>query len=341
MQKAFGSLIIDLKGIELEQDEKELLEHPLVGGVILFTRNYQFPEQLQNLIRSIRQVNKPLLIMVDQEGGRVQRFRNGFTPIPPAAVYGKRYDENPHLGLQLAETGGWLMAYELVSKGIDLSLAPILDLNKGLSSIIGDRAFHQNAAIAVKLAAAYIQGMKRAGMAATGKHFPGHGSVVPDSHLELPVDSRIWDEVRQDDLQPFIAFIKGEIPALMTAHILFPQVDKMPVSFSRFWLKNILREQLGYQGVVISDDLNMKGAEIMGNYADRMCLAREAGCDIILLCNNRPAILQVLDRVVAAEHQLDPSKHELLRADFSLAHQVDQHTWEQQRDFLLTHYEMA
>jgi len=340
MTKNFGSLIIDLQGTELQADEKELLQHPLVGGLIFFSRNYQDSEQLAALVRSVRQgLNKPFLIMVDQEGGRVQRFRDGFTRIPPAAVYGQAYDANPELGLQLAEAGGWLMAHELVSKGIDLSLAPILDLSKGVSSVIGDRAFHRDVKTATQLAGAYIEGMKAAGMAATGKHFPGHGSVAPDSHKELPVDHRSYEEVAEEDLQPFIHFINANIPALMTAHILFPTIDKMPVSFSHYWLQEVLRQQLRYKGVVMSDDLDMKGAALGGDYADRMQLARAAGCDIILLCNNRPAVIQVLDRVPAASNMLDEQKFDLLRARFPAAQQSpsEKDVWAKKREFLLQH----
>lgn len=345
MQKSFGSLMIDLMGTELQQEEQELLEHPLVGGLILFSRNYQTPEQVQTLIKSVRQAvkAKPFLIMVDQEGGRVQRFRQDYTRIPPAALYGQVYDENPALGLQLAETGGWVMAYELLMRDVDLSLAPVLDLNRGISSVIGDRAFHGDFKHAIKLAAAYIHGMKVAGMAATGKHFPGHGSVAPDSHKELPVDDRSFEEISKEDLQPFIHFINAKIPALMTAHILFPAVDKMPVSFSRYWLHEVLREQLHYEGVVMSDDLDMKGAAVVGDYADRMELAREAGCDLILLCNNRAAVTQVLDRVSYEPHLLDLDKYELLRSRFSGAsqRQDENQTWLNRRDFLLKHCELA
>ncbi len=338
MKKDFGSLIIDIKGCELQAEEKELLAHPLVGGLILFSRNYESSEQVRALIHSVRQgLRKPFLIMVDQEGGRVQRFRQGFTRIPPAAFYGQVYDENPELGLRLAETGGWVMAYELVTQGVDLSLAPVLDLNKGISSVIGDRAFHRDSAAAIRLAAAYIHGMKTAGMAATGKHFPGHGSVAPDSHKELPLDARTEEELAKEDLLPFIYFINEKIPALMTAHILFPAVDQLPVSFSRYWLQEVLRQKLKYEGLIMSDDLDMKGAEVAGDYADRMELAREAGCDLILLCNNREAVLQVLDRVNPALHLLPSQKYDLLRARFPVVKPgpVENQHWARRRDFLL------
>ncbi len=338
MQKKLGSLIIDLKGTTLQAEERELLAHPLVGGLVLFSRNYETLEQLQALIQDLRQMqSRPFLIMVDQEGGRVQRFRQEFTLLPPAATYGRAYDKNPERGLGLAEAGGWLMAFELLAQGIDLSLAPVLDLAKGLSTVIGDRAFHSEAATAIQLATAYIQGMKKAGMAATGKHFPGHGSVKPDSHEELPVDHRSLEDLLKDDLSPFIHFIKQDLPALMTAHILFPEIDKLPVSFSPYWLQDVLRKQLHFKGVIMSDDLNMKGADMIGDYADRVQAAREAGCDLILLCNNREAVIQVLDRVSYAPHLLAFQKYELLRGSFPNQEQskAQNQRWLQHRNFLL------
>ncbi|HVY53537.1 MAG TPA: beta-N-acetylhexosaminidase [Gammaproteobacteria bacterium] len=332
MQKGFGSLVIDLIGTELQPEERELIAHPLVGGIILFSRNYESLAQLKQLTQAIRQVkNKPLLIMVDQEGGRVQRFKEEFTRIPPAAVYGQQGTK----ALELAAAGGYVMAIELLAAGIDLSLAPILDLNKGVSAIIGDRSFHSDPYEAIKLINAFINGMKQAGMAATGKHFPGHGSVAPDSHLELPIDHRSWDEIVKEDLQPFVYFIRNKIPALMTAHIAFPAVDEMPVSFSHHWLTEILRDQLHFEGVVMSDDLDMKGAASMGDYAARMRAACEAGCDIILLCNNRPAVIQVLDHIPYESYLLDQSKYEMLRGQFALDLPLTQNIqWKKNRELI-------
>lgn len=342
MNENFGSLIIDLQGTTLQPEERDLLNHPLVGGLILFSRNYESPEQIKALVHGVRKsLAKPFLIMVDQEGGRVQRFRQGFTRLPPAGLYGQIYDDNPRLGLQLAETGGWVMASELVACGIDLSLAPILDLNKGISSVIGDRAFHRESAVVIQLAGAYIRGMKAAGMAATGKHFPGHGSVAPDSHQELPIDARPYEALEKEDLLPFMHFIKEKIPAFMTAHIQFPALDQQPVSFSQSWLKTILREKLHYEGVIMSDDLDMKGAAGAGTYADRFCLAREAGCDLILLCNNRAAAIQVLDQVNAKDHLLEDDRYFQLCARFPTeqAKPVENKIWLERRDFLLEHCE--
>jgi beta-N-acetylhexosaminidase len=342
MPKSFGPLIIDVAGTALQPEERDLLQHPFVGGVVLFARNYETPQQLQSLITEIRQVKaKPLLIMIDQEGGRVQRCRHQFTRLPPAGDYSHLAKNNPLLAQQLSEAGGWLMAAELLTRGVDLSLAPVLDLNKGVSSVIGDRAFGATATQTIALAAAFIEGMKKAGMAATGKHFPGHGSVASDSHQELPVDERSFEHIEKEDLQPFIHFINAKIPALMTAHILFPAVDSLPVSFSRYWLHNILRERLGFKGVVMSDDLDMKGAATVGDYADRMQAAAAAGCDLILLCNNRAAVLQILDKVPYAAYLLDLKKYELLRGNFAAFQQpLEQNAhWQNYRDSLLKHGE--
>jgi beta-N-acetylhexosaminidase len=329
----FGPLVIDLLGTTLQPEEQELIAHPLVGGVIFFARNYESPHQIQQLVRSIRQVqDKPLLIMVDQEGGRVQRFREGFTRIPPAAVYGQEAELSK--ALRFAEAGGYVMASELLAQGVDLSLAPVIDINKGLSSVIGDRAFHSEIAMAIQLAEAYIKGMRQAGMAATVKHFPGHGSVALDSHLELPIDQRSWQEIEESDLQPFLYFIQHNIPAIMTAHILFPQIDKLPVSFSYHWLTEILRQKLNYQGIIMSDDLDMKGADVMGDYADRMQAARAAGCDIILLCNNRSAVIQVLDRTPSNAKLLGIEKFEQLRGKFSMGTLSENTLWQQSRALL-------
>lgn len=343
MEKCFGPLIIDINGKELSPEDRELLAHPLVGGVIFFSKNFESPQQIAVLSASIRQSQKkPFLIMVDQEGGRVQRFKQGFTLLPPVARYAEAAESDPALGLALAKAGGYVMASEILSKNIDLSLAPVLDLNNPISTIIGDRAFHQKPKQVIEFAAAFIQGMKEAGMAATGKHFPGHGSIAPDSHKELPVDTRGFAEIEQNDLQPFSYFIQDKIPALMTAHILFPEVDALPVTFSRHWLQEILRKRLGYQGVVMGDDLDMKGAAIIGDYADRARAACDAGCDIIMLSHNRPALLQILDGLPQEKYLLPLSKYELLKGDFTKSRQANAAQLFQDRSELLQkHCELA
>lgn len=320
MKPTIGPVILDLIGTELNQEEREMLQHPLVGGVILFTRNYDSPKQLQQLCQSIRASRKtPLLITADQEGGRVQRFREGFTRLPAMSQIGACYDASADKGLHLAESCGWLMAAELLAVGLDLSFAPVLDLDKKLNAVVSDRAFHQEKNKVVTLASAFIRGMNQAGMAATGKHFPGHGTVTFDSHYVMPVDQRNLQEVLNDDAQPFIEFIQQRISALMPAHILFPAVDQMPVGFSAKWLKTILRQQLQFSGVIISDDLNMEGANMAGNHVDRALAALTAGCDFILICNNRQAAIAMLDQLPKTFH-VDSEKFTMLqgRRDLTL-----------------------
>jgi beta-N-acetylhexosaminidase len=315
MVDKIGSLIISVEGTALSAEDRDILAHPLIGGAILFSRNYESRAQLQQLCKSIRASHtKPLLITVDQEGGRVQRFINEFTRLPPLALYGEWYDREPQEALHAAKETGWLMALELLSLGIDLSFAPVLDLLNKQSKVIGNRAFHANPKIISELGGAFAAGMKEAGMVATGKHFPGHGSVNADSHLTLPVDVREWPEVEQKDLVPFMALMKAPLSALMVAHIIFPRIDQLPVSFSSIWIKQILRQQLQFNGVIFTDDLNMAGANISSYYPDRVQAAREAGCDFLLLCNNRDAVIQVLDHVPADKHQVSAEKWMTLQA---------------------------
>jgi beta-N-acetylhexosaminidase len=318
MSQKLGSLIIDIEGTQLSPEERDLLAHPLVGGVILFTRNHQDLPQLKQLIQSIRNVREtPLLIMADQEGGRVQRFQSGFTRLPALGELGKLYHEDQEAAVRVAVELGWLMAIEMLHAGIDLSLAPVLDLNKNLNTVIGDRAFHTQPEAVIKLAKAYIFGMREAGMAATGKHFPGHGAVALDSHVAMPIDPRPYLEIERDDMIPFAALINANIAAIMAAHIIFPDVDDKPVGFSRTWLQDILRIHLDFKGIIFSDDLNMAGADISANYEDRVFAAREAGCDFALLCNNREAVVQVLDKLPYAAHRVNEEKWGALQSQFS------------------------
>ncbi len=309
MTKKIGSLMIDIAGLELTPEDADVLSHPLVGGVILFTCNYETREQLKRLCQQIRATRtQPLLIMVDQEGGRVQRFRNEFTRLPPMAYFGELYDSHPQQALQLARKHGHLMATELLTVGVDISLAPVLDLRNAISEAIGDRAFHANPAIVIILANAFIAGMRLAGMAATGKHFPGHGSIKQDSHVTLPNDERTLADLEKTDLIPFAALIKQGITAMMAAHLRFPQIDQQAISFSPYWLQTILRKKLGFNGVIMSDDLHMEGANISSHYADRVLAAREAGCDFTLVCNHRSGVINVLDQVPASAHLIDIEK---------------------------------
>ena len=286
--------MVDIEGVELDPTDVDLLRHPLVGGVILFARNYQDPEQLARLTRHIHEIKTPnLLIAVDQEGGRVQRLRNGFTELPAAAAIGSFYDDDKQKAIALAERCGWLLAVELRAVGIDFSFAPVLDLFTEKSTVINDRAFHKDPAAIVDIAGGFIAGLKRGGVAAIGKHFPGHGSVAADSHLELPVDERSYYDISHLDLIPFRR-LAGKLQGVMPAHVLYPKVDNVAAGFSRVWIQQILREEFNFQGVVFSDDLTMKGALTAGNIIERADAAKNAGCDMILVCNDRPSVIQLI-----------------------------------------------
>jgi beta-N-acetylhexosaminidase len=286
-----GPLMVDVQGLELTAEDRELLAHPLVGSVILFSRNYANSEQLTRLVADIHAVRTPpLAVGVDQEGGRVQRFRDGFSRLPALRRIGHEYDADHKAGLALARELAWLMAAELRAHGVDLSFAPVVDLDYGVSEIIGDRAFHGRAAAVGDLSVAYMHGMRDAGMIATAKHFPGHGAVVADSHLALPVDRREYADLT-NDLAPYRRLIANGLPGVMVAHVLFPAVDPRPASFSRKWVGDILRSELGFQGLVFTDDLSMKGAVGVGDIVERCQLALAAGCDVLPICNDRSAVI--------------------------------------------------
>ncbi|MGX4675299.1 beta-N-acetylhexosaminidase [SAR92 clade bacterium H246] len=291
---SYGRLMLDLAGTELSQQESVLLQNPQVGGVILFARNIESPEQVADLLAQVRAANPDLLLAVDQEGGRVQRLQQGFTRLPAMQLLGDQLLRDPVAGLALAEDVGWLLASEVLACGFDISFAPVLDVDRETSSIIGDRAFSDQPELVVDLARAFIAGMHEAGMAVTGKHFPGHGGVVADSHLEAPVDNRSWQELQEHDLKPFAA-LAAELDGVMPAHITFPCVDPDSVGFSAFWLQQVLRQQLGFDGVIFSDDLSMKGADIAGGYCEKAELALDAGCDMILVCNCPEGAVEVVD----------------------------------------------
>ncbi|MFZ9610509.1 MAG: beta-N-acetylhexosaminidase [Methylococcales bacterium] len=302
-QYPIGPVMLDVVGLSLTQVEQEKINHPNTGAVILFSRNYETPAQISQLIDSIRAARKgDILIAVDQEGGRVQRFQTGFTRLPPASYYA----EMP----LLAESAGWLMATELLSVGVDFSFAPVLDIDCGISQIIGDRSFSTDPDLATKLASLFRKGMHNAGMAATGKHFPGHGSVALDSHLTLPIDDRDLDIIRGKDFLPFIQLIKEGLEGIMPAHVLYPSIDPNPAGFSPFWIQQILRKELKFNGTVFSDDLSMAGAASAGDYPERARLAQEAGCDMLLVCNNPVAAEEVLDSLPITQ---DPLREQRLR----------------------------
>ena len=290
MTIASGPLIVDVAGTALAPEDREVLEHPAIGGVILFTRNYEAPSQLTELCRELHALRPrmPLLVTVDHEGGRVQRFREGFTDLPPAARC---------TDASAAHAQGQTLAKELRAHGVDLSFAPVLDLDRGLGSVIGDRAFCADPALVAELGAAWITGMRAGGMAACGKHFPGHGGVAGDSHHELPVDARSPAEIEGEDLVPFRTAIAAGVESLMMAHVLFPAVDAMPASLSRRWVTDILRGRLAFDGAVVCDDLSMAGAAGYGSYADRATAALDAGCDALPVCNNRQGVVEIIESV--------------------------------------------
>jgi len=298
-----GPFMLDVAGTELTAEDRRVLTHPLVGSVILFTRNFDSIHQLERLVGEIRALRRPpLLVAVDHEGGRVQRFRSGFTELPPQRTIGRLYDLDPEAGRRLAWQCGWLLAAELRSVGIDMSFAPCVDLDHGVSEVIGDRAYHRDPAVVSRLAVACMQGMRTAGMASTAKHFPGHGAVVADSHKSLPVDRRPLAELA-GDLEPYRALIANGLASIMVAHVLFPEVDDAPASFSRRWIQQELRWNLGFTGAVFADDLSMGGAAFAGSVAERARRALAAGCDVLPVCNDRPAALAALDEL---EGESDP-----------------------------------
>ncbi len=288
-----GPVMLDIQGMELQADEKEILAHPSVGGIILFSRNYQSPEQLMALCNALHAVRTPpLLIAVDQEGGRVQRFRNHFTRLPAVGLI-----ENNQEPLLTSEQCGWLMATEVVAAGVDISFAPVLDLDYGVSSVIGDRAFHRQPDKVTELALAYQRGMHSAGMATVGKHFPGHGGVSADSHKSLPEDMREFADLLLEDLVPFERLVKNGLNGIMAAHVVYPAIDPQPAGFSRFWLQQVLRQRLNFQGVIFSDDLSMGGAEWAGSYTDRADMSLQAGCDSVLICNQPEQAVTVVEHL--------------------------------------------
>ncbi|MDB2590492.1 beta-N-acetylhexosaminidase [Candidatus Thioglobus sp.] len=290
-----GPIMMDVSGLTLTELEQAQLAKPSIGGVILFSRNFESIDQVKQLISSIRAVNPNILISVDHEGGRVQRFKEGFTHLPAMSKLGELYDKKPKKAIKYACSCGFILAYELLEIDVDFSFAPVLDMDYGNSSVIGDRAFHSNPDAIVKLAQALIIGMHRAGMKCVGKHFPGHGYVSLDSHIDLPIDERPAKEIYQD-MVTFKDLIDEGLDAVMPAHVIYSKVDDKPAGFSNVWIQDILKSKLGFDGVVFSDDLSMQGALFIENIKDRVKISLDSGCDMVLICNHPEMLLEVIDQ---------------------------------------------
>jgi beta-N-acetylhexosaminidase len=308
---SFGPIMCDIAGTELTIDDKRRLQHPMIGGVILFARNYSSLQQLTDLTTEIHALRTPsLLVAVDHEGGRVQRFKNNFTRLPAMRELGKIWDEHPIRACQLATTTGHVLAAELRACGVDLSFTPVLDIDYGQSSIIGNRAFHREPKAIGELAHSLMQGLELGGMGAIGKHFPGHGYIQEDSHIEMPVDKRSYVDIKMDDLIPFQEMIKHGLAGIMPAHVIYPKIDSQPAGFSTVWLQKILRSELEFDGCIFSDDLSMEGAVVAGNIVQRAEIAFNAGCDMVLVCNDPHATDKLL-----SELQWDMPAASLARLD--------------------------
>lgn len=313
MNNKLGPLMVDIAGYELTAEDKEILEHPAIGGIILFARNFHDVAQVKELNKQIKQIrnkkespDSTLLIAIDQEGGPVQRIKEPLTVLPSMSEVGRYYEYDSKAAISLAQKLGWLLASELIALGFDFSFTPVVDLNLCDNKIVNLRAFHKKSDIVSELAWAIKKGLNKAGMPAVAKHFPGHGGVEQDSHELTPIDSRDFSELDHHDLVPYKKLIANKIEAIMTSHIIFNNIDNNIVTFSKFWLDEILRDKLGFKGLIVSDDLNMQGANFVSdaktgaridlNHAQRVDKALEAGCELILLCNNRSALVSVLDQ---------------------------------------------
>ena len=315
MDTLVGPLMLDIAGTSLSEVERERLTHPLVGGVILFSRNFSAMEQLVELVGSLRALDKPsLLVAVDHEGGRVQRFREGFTRLPPPRWLGRQYAIDPARSRILAATLGWLIGVELQAVGIDFSFTPVVDIDHGLCEVIGDRALHADPEVVAELAYHLMRGLEDTGMVAVAKHFPGHGGVEGDSHCVLPVDSRSLATLEQADLLPFRHLIAQGLKAIMPAHVVYAALDSQPACFSRYWLHEVLRTRMGFNGAILSDDLSMAGAASIGSPLERAQAALQAGCDMLLVCNDTPAADEILDGLGTVHNPQASERLKQLRA---------------------------
>ncbi|HET7765282.1 MAG TPA: beta-N-acetylhexosaminidase [Burkholderiales bacterium] len=312
-----GAVMLDVAGLELGAEDRERLRHPSTGGVILFARNFESPRQLLALTKAIRGERPELLIAVDHEGGRVQRFKEGFTRIPPMRLLGERWEVDAGAARALAESVGYVIAVELRGHGVDFSFAPVLDVDFGSSGVIGDRAFSDEPTVIAALAAAFAAGLAAGGAASVGKHFPGHGYAEADSHIAVPVDERGFDDIDATDLHPYRELIARGLGGVMPAHVIYPRVDDRPAGYSRIWLQDILRGHLGFDGMIFSDDLSMEGARVAGGPAERALAAIEAGCDMVLLCNAPEAVPGVLEALKGRSP--DPRRLALMRGRGSTA----------------------
>jgi len=293
---SLGPVMLDIEGTKLTADDKRRLQHPLTGGVILFSRNFTSQQQLMALTQEIKDLRTPhLLIAVDQEGGRVQRFKDDFTRLPAMRELGRIWDKNPARACHVSKQIGYVLASELIVSGVDLSFTPVLDIDYGQSSVIGDRAFHRNTQAISDLAHALMTGLKAGGMQAVGKHFPGHGGIKADSHLEESIDQRSFADIELDDLIPFQRMIDFSVDGIMAAHVIYPHVDPLPAGFSRKWLQVVLRDRLQFDGCIFSDDLSMQGAKYFKSIGKRAFAALDAGCDMALVCNDFQAADELLE----------------------------------------------
>ena len=309
-----GPVMVDVAGLTLTDDEADFLREPLVGGVILFSRNYQSPAQLRELTLAIRKLRQPeLLIAVDHEGGRVQRFREGFTSIPPMRQVGELHERDSALGVALARAVGVVIGTELLAHGVDFSFTPVLDVDYGVSDVIGNRAFSKDPHVISILAGSVCDGLAISGSASVGKHFPGHGFVSADSHVEIPRDDREYEAIEQADLEPYRRLGAAQLGGVMPAHVIYSRIDDQPAGFSRFWLLDVLRERMAFQGLIFSDDLSMEGATVAGDIVDRGLAALGAGCDMVLVCNAPDEARKLVAGLQGRSHLLDAGRADRMR----------------------------